>query len=258
MNKHKDLPSSSQAWANEVDAIMEENKHLKEVVRRLCENAGLDFSNPKRGINPTRDIPASTNPVGQKLSSLADVQIYNVADKQVLNWSQKDQKWLPVTLPTSTGGAAIDLPMSYNSSISGYGQIDSPFGYYAYTGTNSGGTSEMWGSNGAYIGAGDWRGDLDNFGYSLIDLSRDGFSRPYIQLSAYDYTAGNFSALTIGSYAVRIDEAYFVLARCTTAGRPTGLGTQSQRRGACVYDTDLGIPIWWNGTTWTNALGTAV
>lgn len=256
MNKHKDLPSGSQAWANEVDALMEENRQLKEVVRRLCENAGLDFSNPKRGINDSRDIPSNANPVGQKLSSLADVQIYNVADKQVLNWSQKDQRWLPVNLPTSSGGGAVDIPMSYNYGISGYGHLDSPFEYYAYTGTKGGGVAEVWGSNGAYMGSGDWRGELDNFGYSLIDLSRDGFSRPYAQISVDDYANGSFARVVLTPNSFYVDASTFDWPTCTTANRPSSL--TSSNYGNSVYDMDLGIPIWWNGTTWTNALGTAV
>jgi hypothetical protein len=93
---HKGLPADSQAWANDVDALLEENKHLKEVLRQLCANAGIDYSNPKRGVN-TGDTPSVDSAVKQKLSSLADVQTYNIADKQVLTWSQSDQKWLPVT-----------------------------------------------------------------------------------------------------------------------------------------------------------------
>ena len=87
MNKHKDLPAGSQAWANELDQALDTIKQLQEVVRRLTDNAGIDFSNPQRGLNSASDAPSLNNPVGQKLSSLADVQTYNVADKQVLNWS---------------------------------------------------------------------------------------------------------------------------------------------------------------------------
>jgi hypothetical protein len=256
MNQHKDLPSGSQAWAKEVDALMEEVKRLREVVRRLSENAGLDFSNPQRGLN-SGSAPSTNNPVGQKLSSLADVQTYNVADKQYLSWSQKDQKWLPATLPTATGGGAIEIPMAYSSSLTGYGQIESPFGFYAYTGTNPGGDSELWGTNGTYVGAGDWAGE-DSYGYALLALERDGFSRPHIQASAFDYIGGGFSSYTLSTFSFRVDGAYIVGMRCTTADRPTGLGTGDQRRGAQVFDRDLGIPIWWNGTTWVNALGTAV
>ena len=36
-------------------------------------------------------------------------------------------------------------------------------------------------------------------------------------------------------------------------GRPTG-----QSVGDVSFDTQLGIPIWWNGTAWVNATGAPV
>jgi len=39
-----------------------------------------------------------------------------------------------------------------------------------------------------------------------------------------------------------------------TAGRPT----QQRVIGQTYFDHTLGIPIWWNGTAWVNASGTAV
>ena len=38
----------------------------------------------------------------------------------------------------------------------------------------------------------------------------------------------------------------------TTANRPTATGV-----GQIYFDTTLGRPIWWNGTTWVDATGTA-
>jgi hypothetical protein len=202
------------------------------------------------------------NPVGQKLSSLADVRTYNVADKQVLSWSQQGQRWLPVTLPTPSAGGTIDISaVSYSGLTEGYGTVDSPT-KYSYNAAGMKGEEpfryayvENWTTGAAYFGVGNW---ATGTGYSLIEMAGDGFSRPYIQLSAFDYADGTTGSATIYSYGFRLDGAYFVANRCTTAGRPTGLGTGDDRRGAMVYDTDLGIPIWWNGTTWTNALGTAV
>jgi hypothetical protein len=72
---------------------------LEAIIRRLTENAGIDMANPKRGIN-TGDTPSIKRPVGQKVSSLADVSTYNVLDGQVLTWSQQKQMWIPTTLPT--------------------------------------------------------------------------------------------------------------------------------------------------------------
>lgn len=44
-----------------------------------------------------------------------------------------------------------------------------------------------------------------------------------------------------------------VPASSTTVGRPAGVAT-----GFMDFDTDLGIPIWWNGAAWVNASGTPV
>jgi len=40
----------------------------------------------------------------------------------------------------------------------------------------------------------------------------------------------------------------------TTVNRPTA----NQQIGQFYFDTTLGYPIWWNGTKWVNASGTAV
>jgi len=105
-NPHRDLPAGSQPWAKEVDASLKRVAELEAIVRRLTENAGIDMSNPKRGIN-TGDTPNATNPVAQKISSLADVDSYNVLDGQVLTWDQQKQKWLP---KTRAGGNRVLLP----------------------------------------------------------------------------------------------------------------------------------------------------
>jgi hypothetical protein len=39
----------------------------------------------------------------------------------------------------------------------------------------------------------------------------------------------------------------------TTAARPAGVGL-----GQPYFDTTLGVPIWWNGTIWVNAVGGVV
>lgn len=94
MKPHKDLPPASQPWAADVDSKLSKLTELETVIRRLAENAGIDFSNPKRGVNagPT---PSVKSPVSQKLSSLADVSTYNVLDGHVLTWDRQAQQWLP-------------------------------------------------------------------------------------------------------------------------------------------------------------------
>jgi hypothetical protein len=42
------------------------------------------------------------------------------------------------------------------------------------------------------------------------------------------------------------------------AGPTTARPTQRLQVGQQFFDTSLGIPIWWNGTKWINASGTAV
>lgn len=262
MSQHKDLPPGSQQWAKDVDALIEENKHLKAVLRRLCENAGIDFSNPQRGLN-SGAAPSLTNPVGQKLSSLADTDTYNVADKQVLSWSQQGQKWLPVTLPSPTAGGTVDISgVSYSGLTEGYGVVGSTT-EWAYNAAqampNEFGpdfyTVENWTTGTQYIGAGDWR----DVGMALITLDIDGFGRPSVDLYCEDYADGTWSSLEVFSYGVRVASDLFKPPTTATASRPTpsGLGVIGDP-GCQSYDTDLKIPIWWNGTAWTNALGTAV
>lgn len=255
---HKDLPGGSQAWAAEVDALLEENKKLREVVRQLCANAGIDFANPKRGIN-AGDTPSVKNPVAQKLSSLADTDTYNVADKQVLTWNQQGQKWLPATLPSA--GGTIDISeISYSTLGQGYGVITDPANYaYIGAGVVDGAFEdfhyiENWTTGSAYYGSGDWN---NGTGYSLIEMSPgDGFGRPFVTISADDYVDGTYNYVTVSSYQLRINGGTLEPTQCYTADRPEIVpGT---REGAIVFDIDLGIPIQWNGTQWTNLIGTAV
>jgi len=255
----KDLPMGSQQWADEVDKGLAKIAELEAVIRRLAENAGLDMSNPSRGVN-TGATPSIQNPVGQKLSSLADVQTYNVADKQYLGWDQKGQKWLPATLPNAGGTVDISA-VSYSGLTEGYGTVTDASNY-AYTAAgvidNPYGpdfpTIENWSTKTQYIGAGDY-----NTGpVALIQMGYDGFRRPFVEISAEDYADGTSAWVYVGSYLVTINGAYLVIHRCNTSNRPTGLGISNDDRGAMVFDVDLNIPIWWNGTTWINALGTAV
>lgn len=244
VNKHKDLPTGSQAWADELDQALDTIKKLEEVVKRLSANAGLDFSNPGRGINPG-DTPSIQNPVGQKLSSLADVGTYNVADKQVLTWSQQGQKWMPVT--PSAGGSIDVSGISYSHQDRGYGVITEP-NNYAYTAANSGrwgGQVEVWATDAVYIG----QSGPDFNNAAIIQLTGGGYD-PWVSMMA-----SNCELLVVNNN-VSVDGGTFTIFRVTTATRPVLL--TGYNKGASVWDQDLGIPIWWNGTAWTNALGTAV
>ena len=77
-------------------------------------------------------------------------------------------------------------------------------------------------------------------------------------ISIYDTTArlgdqsANFAGTTITS---AIGQALFLnWTSTTTAARPTF----QLIVGAMDFDTTLGIPIWWNGAAWVNALGVVV
>jgi hypothetical protein len=68
------------------------------------------------------------------------------------------------------------------------------------------------------------------------------------------------------SYVKRLADGSFALATYTsgiligdngfgnTASRPTGLGA-SDAMTVTYYDTDLGYPIFWNGSDWSNFSG---
>lgn len=259
MSTHKDLPPGSQQWARELDDAIKEMKRLQGVVSRLAENANIDMANPRRGVN-SGDTPSVKNPVGQKLSSLADVATYNVLDKQVLSWSQQGQKWLPVTPPNPSG--AVEIPMSYTNTYlytsMGYGNLDhqdvNQWAYFATNWVNDQMDAEIWATDTVYLGA----GNHSDGPVALVTASFDGFFRPYVRISAEDYADGTYGALTVGSYFIQMDVPYFVNPRVATADRPTTLGNTQDDVGSQTFDTDLKIPIWWNGTTWTNSLGTAV
>lgn len=254
MNQHKDLPSGSQTWAKEVDDAMQEIKRLTEVVRRLTENAGIDFSQPKRGVS-TGSTPSINNPVGQKLSSLADVQTYNVLHDQVLTWDQAAQRWQPQT-PLAASGTIDITGLTYSGLTEGYGQV-ADLENFSYTAGGAAGNQylELWSTGTTYLASGNW----DTGPVALVELYHDGFGRPGIDIKCEDYSDGSHSSVEVYSFGVRINSPLFKPPTTLTAERPTpsGLGVDGDP-GCQSYDEDLGIPIWWNGTAWTDALGTPV
>lgn len=48
---------------------------------------------------------------------------------------------------------------------------------------------------------------------------------------------------------------FYACAGCTTALRPSGGDINV---GHIVFDTTLGIPIWWDGSVWKDATGATV
>jgi len=290
VKQHKDLPAGAQPWANEVDASLTELKILREVVRRLAGNAGLDYANPQRGL-ATGNIPSVQNPVGQKLSSLADVATYNVADGQYLSWSQQGQKWLPVT-PSSGGGAfAIPDTIAGFPNAYGYGYLptvtDGPYSVLAQSADAEGNFNLIARTvNGStdsqqsiYSNDGSLSVSCGGTGYASLAMGENGWLSLASYATGYSilemrggewelgYNNGTSDASRIYSYSftsmkiqdsvgVEIIGPYLKPPGCTTANRPSTLGPAD--KGANVYDFDLGIPIWWSGTVWKNAIGTTV
>ena len=53
-------------------------------------------------------------------------------------------------------------------------------------------------------------------------------------------------------------QASIVPSSGTTANRPINTGNPQLQTGQIYFDTTLGLPIWWDGTNWIDALGTVV
>jgi len=280
---HKDLPGGSQDWAAEVDKGLAKIAQLEAVIRRLAENAGLDMSNPSRGVN-VGDTPSIKNPVGQKLSSLADVSTYNVLDGQSLTWNQAGQKWLPVT-PTSGGmemrPATVEEKLEGELVIDGTYESASVFGYQG----NPDPTHSVSGTGDSYglVGTSDASAYLHAagrfFGGSQKFHSYVGVHPYYVHMKSMviEETTGAWTPLggievgrndvyiTTPKYQyysedglIKMDTNWFFVPLFTTADRPTPTSFPANYKGAHIYDTTLNIPIWWDGSQWTNALGTAV
>lgn len=105
-----------------------------------------------------------------------------------------------------------------------------------------------------------------------INLNNSGVAYPYTQnsiqadptttlLSIHDGTGalGDQTTFFAGTVVVnRIESsALFNWSNGTTAARPTG-PSAAPVVGQPYFDTDLGIPIWWNGAAWVDATGTVV
>lgn len=282
MSTHKDLPGGSQAWAGDVDKLMAEVKRLTEVVKRLSQNAGLDFSNPQRGVN-VGDTPSIRNPVGQKLSSLADTDTYNVLDKQVLSWNQQGQKWLPVTLATggvqwepatedetllqmldsdsdyfSTQVIGIHSPTEYDDRDS-YGLVGTSntsaflhgsrrgFGGDTMTGHGYVTAQPYYVNMGVLFKDDDPELPWDTQSSMGLDRQTVYFRTAQYQTSPYD-ADGNIIMFT----------NWFYCPQFTTANRPVPPSFPANHKGTMIYDMDLGIPLWYNGSAWADALGTVV
>lgn len=256
---HRDLPPGSQKWADEMDALREEVKVLKALCARMAQDLRIDPRDPSKNMNPQSDSPTVASPVQQKLSSLGDTDTYNVAEGQVLAWNQQKQAWTAKDLPAAPGGDSIDVSsVSYSKQTRGDGvlQDSSNYAYHAAYTDDQGyrASAETWSTKKVYIGAGSWQANT----YSMIEMDRDGFGRPYVQIDAYDDADGTYGDVVVFSYGVAFHVPRIMLPHCATANRPTGLGSNENDMAAMLFDVTLGKPIFWNGTAWVDALGTAV
>lgn len=244
---HKDLPAGSQPWADEVDSLMDEVKQLKEVVRRLTENAGLDMSNPKRGVN-SGTMPSVRNPVGQKLSSLADVNSYNVVDGQVLTWSQQEQKWLP---EAGAGGSDMVLIEEQHAGFvgaTGYGYLPTTeSGPYSLLAQNAQGRLTIVarqagaGVNGTAVIL---NGKNWSIGYHNTDLDKGLIACvPDDNLTLHHYQG------------VHVDAQFF---KSPTFDASTRNGLAVKQLGGQIYNTTTKKPNWWDGSAWRDAVGNIV
>lgn len=237
---HRDLPPGSQQWANEMDALREEVAALQTLVKRLAMDARIDPSDPYKNINADGDAPAAKSPVQTRLTALADVQAYNVADKQVLTWSQADQAFVPqspsgsdfVPDPSVTDWGAAETTTAHGT---GAAETSASSGDYAW-----------WG----WTGAGHLDAECNDRSYR-DKLSMSG---PDIFLNTQNIGTGAVTGLDIHQLTgqVLFDGQSIGLPQCSTSSRPP---TVYPGYCAVAYDTTVGKVILNTGSGWAELGG---
>lgn len=255
MRPHKDLPAGSQKWAEDVDKMEQRIKDLEALVKRLSEMLRVDSTRPGLNVNPQGIAPAANSADKQKLSGLADTDTYNVADKQLLSWSQDKQAWSPwtfngVELIHPRDSSWIVSPIAVGLDIPP--TVDAPQGWYGW---NAQGEMEM--RSIATIGADEFVCDIAMMGDKLYI-----FSGPWS-------TSGNGAQIILNARTGVVDLAEGTngvgIPAFTTATRPTAALTSGTVATAVViFDSDLSKPIVWhwdsltNTGTWRDFNGTTV
>ena len=281
---HRDLPPGSQKWADELDKAMLRIQELEALVLRMAQDLRIDPRDPSKNMNPQSDSPTVTSPVQAKLSGLGDVNTYNVADKQVLTWNHQQQAWQAKDLPVPTGSDFTPDKSTYIYDFSGeyYGwhplahgvAPDATTGNYALVAYDEGGEMMLTTHQGTsysnfYLGTPGTSSSPTSAGSSKDRLtywesySNDSGDNYYDSIQMIGGNVEFSGGLLVG---VANAPRGFVLPLTTTAGRPTAaqmaeyihLGSITGTLGACLYDTDLKKPIFWNGSQFTDALGNAV
>ena len=285
---HRDLPPGSQRWASDyVDALEDRIASLEALVARMAQDLRIDPRDPSKNINPQSDSPTVTSPVQAKLSGLGDVSTFNVADKQVLTWNHQKQTWeaRDVPVPTATPGSDFvpdksDYIYDFSGTYYGWSPLahghapDASTGAYAFVAYDEGGEMMLTAHHGTsysnlYLGTPGSSSSPTSAGSSKDRLT---YWESYSNDSGDNYydsiqmIGGNVEFS--GDVLVGISKAPrgFVLPLTSAANRPSATVMQSYIRlgsitgttGACMYDTGLKKPIFWNGSAWTDANGTAV
>lgn len=123
----------------------------------------------------------------------------------------------------------------------------------------------------AYIGNPNTSGPVDSkAGMLFIDDSDPSAIKRYIitesngsgtEASYEEIDASEVNAILLnpqgGTYRI-IDSdgnAIYIVDKCTSTGRPELTAGEA---GVTYFDTDLGKPIWWNGSAWVDAMGNDV
>jgi hypothetical protein len=103
VKNHKALPAGSQPWARDINTAVAKIAELEGIIRRMANDFGLDYSNPKRGVN-TGSVPSVKNPVMLKLPALQDLDIRDAVDGDVLTFDASRGVWVARALD------AVQLP----------------------------------------------------------------------------------------------------------------------------------------------------
>lgn len=265
---HRDLPPGSQRWAEQVDALMDEVASLRALVNRLATDARVDPSNPTAGITDANTPPSAQSSQQTRISQFADVNTYNVANGQVLTWSQADQAWVAKDLPVDddTGGGGTggsvgtftplpETPFSlYGTDPQGVGHNVDSSGHYAFTASSD--RDAMMAVNDPSFG--DANVYLGGAGVTLqSDAPQDG----------PDWT--EYSKIVVAKDQVLIrsipsngpsNEGGIVSISCRWFCIPVNgnLYAATGQRGAMTLDPATNKPLWSDGTNWRDATGTIV
>lgn len=249
---HRQLPPEVQPWADALDQAMSDLEDLKAVVRRLANDARVDYRDPMKRATPQGQPPPVATQSQARLTALSDVKALNVKDHQVLQWSNTDQAWEPgdalsafhprdsnwIVAPTAIGK---DIPASADAPQAWYGWNDGKMEQRAIwsDGTTSWLCDIAFNGAAMYLYSGPWS-RAGNGAQIILNAAK----------AIVDLSAGN-NGVAIPSF--------------TTAKRPTDAQIAGGTGPVVIFDSTLHKPICWepiapNYTTgtWRDFAGNAV